>query len=52
LLGKSSITAPIVGATKLRHIEDALSAIDLELSEPDVARLEASYRPHRVLGHD
>ncbi len=38
--------------SRLRHIEDALSAIDLELSQPDVARLEASYRPHRVLGHD
>ena len=45
------VTAPIVGATKLGHIEDALAAEKLELTEDEVRRLEAPYIPHRVLGH-
>jgi 1-deoxyxylulose-5-phosphate synthase len=51
LLNKPAVTAPIVGATKLRHLEDALAAIDLELSADEVDRLEAPYRPHGILGH-
>jgi aryl-alcohol dehydrogenase-like predicted oxidoreductase len=51
LLGRPAVTAPIVGATKLRHLEDAVAAVDLPLSEEEVARLEAPYRPHPVLGH-
>jgi aryl-alcohol dehydrogenase-like predicted oxidoreductase len=51
LLSKSGVTAPIVGATKLRHIEDAIAAVDVQLSDEDIARLEAPYRPHRILGH-
>jgi 1-deoxyxylulose-5-phosphate synthase len=51
LLSKPAVTAPIVGATKLRHIEDALAAVDLTLDADEVARLEAPYRPHSVLGH-
>jgi len=51
LLGKPAVTAPIVGATKLRHLDDAIAAVDLPLSEDEVARLEAPYRPHPVLGH-
>jgi aryl-alcohol dehydrogenase-like predicted oxidoreductase len=51
LLGKQAVTAPIVGATKLRHLEDALAAVDLTLDADEVARLEAPYRPHPVLGH-
>jgi 1-deoxyxylulose-5-phosphate synthase len=51
LLGRPAVTAPIVGATKLRHLEDAIAAVDVNLSEAEVARLEASYRPHPVLGH-
>ena len=51
LLGKSAVTAPIVGATKLRHLEDALAAVDLTLDADELARLEAPYRPHRVIGH-
>jgi aryl-alcohol dehydrogenase-like predicted oxidoreductase len=51
LLGKPAVTAPIVGATKLGHIEDALAAVDVTLSEDEVVRLEAPYRPHPVLGH-
>jgi 1-deoxyxylulose-5-phosphate synthase len=51
LLHKPGVTAPIVGATKLGHLEDALAATELELSPEEIARLEEPYRPHRVLGH-
>jgi aryl-alcohol dehydrogenase-like predicted oxidoreductase len=52
LLSKPAVTAPIVGATKLRHIEDAIAAADLELDEKEIERLEAPYRPHPILGHE
>jgi aryl-alcohol dehydrogenase-like predicted oxidoreductase len=51
LLHKPGVTAPIVGATKLDHVEDALAAAELTLSADEIARLEEPYRPHRVLGH-
>jgi 1-deoxyxylulose-5-phosphate synthase len=51
LFGKPAVTAPIVGATKLRHLEDAIAAVEVTLSEDEVGRLEAPYRPHPVLGH-
>jgi aryl-alcohol dehydrogenase-like predicted oxidoreductase len=51
LVGKPAVTAPIVGATKPRHIEDAIAAVDLTLDADEVARLEGPYRPHPVLGH-
>jgi aryl-alcohol dehydrogenase-like predicted oxidoreductase len=45
------VAAPIVGATKLGHLEDAIAAMDVTLSEKEVTRLEAPYRPHPILGH-
>jgi 1-deoxyxylulose-5-phosphate synthase len=51
LLHKPAVTAPIVGATRLAHIQDALAATRLALSEEDITRLEEPYVPHRVLGH-
>ncbi len=51
LLSKPGVTAPIVGATKLAHLDDAVAAAGLTLTEAEVATLEAPYRPHRVLGH-
>ncbi len=51
LLGKPAVTAPIVGATRLAHLEDAVAAVDVTLSDDEIARLEAPYRPHPVLGH-
>ena len=51
LLGKPAVTAPIVGATKLSHLEDAIAATDVTLSEQELARLETPYRPHPILGH-
>ncbi|GAA2450019.1 aldo/keto reductase [Actinomadura vinacea] len=52
LLGRPGVTAPIVGATKLKHVDDAVAAEGLELDEKEVARLEAPYRPHPILGHE
>jgi aryl-alcohol dehydrogenase-like predicted oxidoreductase len=51
LLHKPGVTAPIVGATKVKHLEDALAAEQLALSDDEIARLEEPYRPHPVLGH-
>ena len=48
LLQKPGVTAPIVGATKLQHLEDALAAEQLSLSDTDVAQLEEPYVPRRV----
>ncbi len=50
MLGKPAVTAPIVGATKLHHLEDAVAALSLQLTPEEVAALEESYTPHPVLG--
>jgi aryl-alcohol dehydrogenase-like predicted oxidoreductase len=51
LLQKPGVTAPIVGATKDGHLEDALAAAELRLTADQVVRLEDPYRPHPILGH-
>ena len=51
LLHKPGVTAPIVGATRIEHLEDALAAEQLSLSPEDVQRLEEPYVPHPVAGH-
>ena len=51
LLHKTGVTAPIVGATRLGHLEDALAAASLALTADEIARLEEPYVPHPVLGH-
>jgi aryl-alcohol dehydrogenase-like predicted oxidoreductase len=50
LLSKSVITAPIVGATKLQHLEDAIAAVTVKLSGDEIASLEEPYVPHAVVG--
>jgi aryl-alcohol dehydrogenase-like predicted oxidoreductase len=50
MLSKPAITAPIVGATKLHHLADAVAALSLQLSTEEVASLEEPYTPHPVLG--
>jgi aryl-alcohol dehydrogenase-like predicted oxidoreductase len=50
LLGKPGVTAPIVGATRIEHVEDALAAEQLSLSADEMERLEEPYVPHRVSG--
>ncbi len=51
LLHKPGVTAPIVGATKLEHLEDALAAEALTLSGEEIERLEEPYVPHAIAGH-
>ena len=50
LLHKPGVTAPIVGATKAEHLDDALAAEELALSDEEIARLEEPYVPHEVSG--
>ncbi len=51
LLSKPAVTAPIIGATKLDHLDAAVRAVDLVLDEEEIQRLEAPYRPHEIRGH-
>jgi aryl-alcohol dehydrogenase-like predicted oxidoreductase len=50
LFSKPAVTAPIVGATKPHHLQDAVAALDLRLTPEEVASLEEPYIPHPVLG--
>lgn len=51
LLGRPGVTAPIVGATQLDHLQTAIDALDVRLSDEEVKALESPYRPHEVRGH-
>ena len=51
LLHQPGVTAPIIGASKLQHLEDAIAALDIKLDDKERAHLEEPYRPHPVLGH-
>jgi aryl-alcohol dehydrogenase-like predicted oxidoreductase len=51
LLHKPHITAPILGATKLEHLDQSIAALEIKLSQEQIQRLEEPYRPHPVLGH-
>ncbi|MGA2396733.1 MAG: aldo/keto reductase [Steroidobacteraceae bacterium] len=51
VLQKSVVTAPIVGASKPQHLDDALAALTLDLTPAEIAQLEAPYAPHAVAGH-
>jgi aryl-alcohol dehydrogenase-like predicted oxidoreductase len=51
LLSKPGVAAPIVGSTKLSHLEDALAAEQLTLTADEIAAVEKPYVPHPVLGH-
>jgi aryl-alcohol dehydrogenase-like predicted oxidoreductase len=50
LLQKDGITAPIIGASKLNHLDDAVAALSLKLTAEEIARLEAPYVPHPIVG--
>ncbi len=52
LLHKPGVTAPIVGASKPGHLDDAIAALDIQLSDTDMQELESRYVPHAILGHD
>jgi aryl-alcohol dehydrogenase-like predicted oxidoreductase len=51
MLGKRVVTAPIIGATKMQHLDDAVAALSVNLSEEEVQQLEELYQPHVVLGY-
>jgi 1-deoxyxylulose-5-phosphate synthase len=52
LLSKPVVTAPIIGATKIEHLEAALAGVDLKLGNEDIQQLELPYQPHAVRGFD
>jgi aryl-alcohol dehydrogenase-like predicted oxidoreductase len=51
LLSRPGVVAPIIGATRIEHLDAAIRALDLALTDEEVAALEAPYRPHGVKGH-
>lgn len=51
ILSKPHINSPIIGATKLDHLEQAIAALDIQLSADEIKRLEEPYKPHPILGH-
>jgi len=52
LLHQPGVTAPIIGASKMPHLEQAVAALEIELSEEERTYLEEPYQPHPVLGHN
>jgi len=52
LLHRPGVTAPIIGASKPAHLEDAIAALSIDLSAEDISYLEEPYQPHPVLGHN
>jgi len=51
LLQKKPVTAPIIGATKISHLDDAVGTLSVKLTEAEVAYLEEPYAPHPIVGH-
>jgi 1-deoxyxylulose-5-phosphate synthase len=51
LLQKESVTAPIIGATKTSHLEDAIGALEIQLTSEEIGFLEQPYVPHPIVGH-
>ncbi|WP_299094278.1 aldo/keto reductase [uncultured Metabacillus sp.] len=51
LLQKETVTAPIIGATKISHLEDAVGALSVTLTPEDIKRLEEPYVPHQIVGY-
>jgi 1-deoxyxylulose-5-phosphate synthase len=51
LLSRPGVTAPIIGASRVEHLDDAVASLNVELTDVERARLEQPYRPHPVLGH-
>jgi 1-deoxyxylulose-5-phosphate synthase len=52
LLHKPAVTAPIVGATKSHHLEEAAAAVDVKLSDAEIEAREERYLPHRIAGFE
>jgi 1-deoxyxylulose-5-phosphate synthase len=52
LLHKPAMTAPVVGASKAQHIEDAVGAVSIKLTAEEIKSLEEPYVPHAIVGHE
>jgi len=51
LLHKPVVTAPIIGASKMNHLEEAVAALEIQFSQDEIKFLEERYQPHPVLGY-
>ena len=51
MLSKPVVTAPIIGATKPQHLDDAVAAVAVQLTPDEIRQLEEAYQPHPVLGY-
>ena len=51
MLSKPVVTAPIIGATKPHHLEDAIAALSVQLTQEEIKQLEEAYQPHPIIGH-
>jgi aryl-alcohol dehydrogenase (NADP+) len=51
LLHQPAVTAPIVGASKMKHLDDAIAAVDLKLTEDEVKGLAKGYQTRHIMGH-
>ncbi len=51
LFSKPEVTAPIIGASKMHHLEEAINALSVKLSDEEIKQLEEPYKPHHILGH-
>jgi aryl-alcohol dehydrogenase-like predicted oxidoreductase len=52
VLSKPYITAPIIGSSKIEHLDQAIAALNIKLSDEEIKHLEEAYRPHPILGHE
>jgi aryl-alcohol dehydrogenase-like predicted oxidoreductase len=50
VLSRQEVTAPIVGASRAGHLDDALAAVEFQLTDEEIAALESPYVPHAVVG--
>ncbi|WP_345297138.1 aldo/keto reductase [Candidatus Villigracilis affinis] len=51
MLNKPHIAAPIIGSSKIEHLDQAIAALEIKLSEDEIKSLEELYQPHPILGH-
>jgi 1-deoxyxylulose-5-phosphate synthase len=51
ILQKPGVTAPIIGASKMKHLDDAVAALDIKLDAAECKALEEPYQPHAIRGH-
>ncbi|MGE5073422.1 MAG: aldo/keto reductase [Anaerolineae bacterium] len=51
VLSRPYVTSPIIGATKMEHLEQAIAALDIKLTDPEIKALEERYQLHPILGH-